>query len=307
LMSGGLDSALAAKVLMEQGVEVVALCFSSPFFGCDDARKVSASLGIELLEIDFTERILEILRSPKHGFGRNLNPCIDCHSAMISEALGIMEENQAGFVATGEVLGERPMSQNRRSLDIVAAASGRPELVLRPLSARLLEPTLPELKGWVDRDKLLGIRGRSRKTQLELAESWRLEWYKSPAGGCLLTDPGYATRLGRLMREMPGFDREDVRLLGLGRHFWVEDCLVVIGRNRRENGELAAAALPTDILLKERSNPGPLALVRTRPRGSAPSSQAMEEAAKLLGRYGKEKRPLAPEELMRWDPRQGEP
>jgi len=307
LLSGGLDSVLAAKVLMEQGVAVSAICFTSPFFGSVDARRASERLGIGLLEEDLTEELLRIIRGPRHGFGKNMNPCIDCHAAMIRRTLMRMDEMGARFVATGEVLGERPMSQNRQALDTVAREAGRPELVLRPLSAKLLKPTLPELEGWVDREGLLDIQGRSRRRQMEMAERWGIDWYRSPAGGCLLTDPGYSGRLRRLMEEKPDFDRHDVDLLGIGRHFWVDGCHIVIGRNSRENQELAGFSRPGDLLLKERGRPGPLALLRNVEEGAEPGEGALRKAAELLGIYGKGKQPLQSEEVEEWSPDLGAP
>ncbi len=302
LISGGLDSILAARLLSEQGIEVIGTCFHSPAFGCEDARVACAKLGIKLIEMDMTGSLMRIIREPKYGFGKNMNPCIDCHACMIREAIGLLEENGAYFVATGEVLGERPMSQNRQSLDLVARESGRPELVLRPLSALLLEPTLPEVAGWVKRDGLLGLQGRSRKQQMELAERWGIDWYRPPAGGCLLTDSAYSKKLRCLMEKIPGFDRNDFELIRYGRHFWWGIDRIVLGRNAGENIELARLALPTDLLLKESGNPGPLALIRTEPKERTPGRDVIEEAAVLLGRYGKQKRPLKAEEIKEYDP-----
>ncbi len=307
LISGGLDSVLAVRLMQEQGLAVIGLSFKSPFFGSGDAEKASELLGVDLKVEDMTDSLLEILRSPRHGFGKNMNPCIDCHAAMIKMALERLEEMGAGFVVTGEVLGERPMSQNRQSLEIVAREAGRPELVLRPLSAKLLPPTLPEMRGWVDRERLLDIRGRSRKRQMELAERWGIYWYRSPAGGCLLTDPAYSGRLRELMDKRPGFGRADVELLRLGRHFWEGGCLIVLGRNRQENRELAGLSRPDDVLIKEKGRPGPLALLRPPEGGSEPGERAWSRAAELLGIYGKGKNPLRRVEVEKWDPGKGEP
>ena len=202
-------------------------------------------------------------------------------------------------MATGEVLGERPMSQNRQSLDLVARESGAGQLLLRPLSARLLEPTIPEQKGWVEREALLDIQGRSRKPQMELARKWGITRYKSPAGGCLLTDPGFAQRLGRLMRELDDYDSGDLELLKTGRHFWQGRQRLVVGRNDRENGKLERLALPTDHLFREKDRPGPLALLRLHPRDAVPDAELLEQAAMLLGRYGKGKTGLDLAEMIR--------
>ncbi len=218
---------------------------------------------------------------------------------MISLACARLRELGADFLATGEVLGERPMSQNRGSLETVARESGAGELLLRPLSARLLPPTVPEREGWVDRDSLLAIEGRSRKPQMELAERWGIIEYKAPAGGCLLTDPGFSQRLRELMRELPGFDRDDLELLKVGRHFWSGRHRLVLGRNDAENERLKGLALPTDHLFRERDRPGPTALVRTEPRQATPEEGLLEEAAGLLGRYGKGKAGIGVDEMAR--------
>lgn len=302
LLSGGLDSMLAAELLRRCGVEVKGVAFTSPFFGSRAAEKAAERLGIELRVEDITEDHLEVVRNPRFGYGKNLNPCIDCHILMVKRALEIMEEEGALFIATGEVLGERPKSQNLRALRLVAEHSGAGELLLRPLSAGLLPPTRPEKEGWVPREKLLDIRGRSRRRQMDLAAEWGIEEYQSPAGGCLLTDPGFSRRLGELMKRVPAFDREDAVLMRLGRHFWLDRVLIVIGRRHEENEALLSLSLPTDLLLRERERPGPLGLIRAYPRGARPDRRAVEEAARLLGRYGKGKEPLAPEDLKTVEP-----
>jgi tRNA-specific 2-thiouridylase len=302
LCSGGLDSHLAARLLRDLCDGVTCICFTSPFFGSADAWAAAADLGVELVEHDFSDEIMRILRGPRHGFGKNMNPCIDCHTAMIAIAHGLLASLGADFVATGEVLGERPMSQNRQSLDLVARESGAGELLLRPLSARLLEPTIPELKGWVQREDLLDIQGRSRKRQMELAREWGIARYKSPAGGCLLTDPGFSHKLRHLMQELDEYDRDDLELLRTGRHFWHGRHRLVLGRDDRENGILERLALPTDHLLRERDRPGPVALLRLQPRDAVPDAELLEQAAMLLGRYGKGKAAIGSEEMTRVEP-----
>ncbi len=297
LLSGGLDSMLAAELLRRCGVEVVGLAFRSPFFGSAKAERAARYLGIPLHVEDITEPHLEIVKNPRFGYGRNLNPCIDCHALMVSRALRRMGELGGWFIATGEVLGERPKSQNRQALELVARHSGAGDLLLRPLSARLLPETRPEREGWVRREDLLDISGRSRKRQMELAEEWGIAEYETPAGGCLLTDPGFSSRLRELLRRVPGFDRHDVELVKLGRQFWSGDTLIVLGRRHEENLRLRESALPSDLLLRERDRPGPTALLRRFPRGGAPGEEALEEAARLLGIYGKGKRPLSRDEV----------
>lgn len=197
LFSGGLDSALAIKTVQEQGIEVIALNFVSHFFGGknEKAENMAKQLGIRLEYIDFKKRHTSVVQEPVYGYGKNMNPCIDCHSLMFKIAGELLEEYGAQFVISGEVLGQRPMSQNSQALEKVKLLSGMHDLVLRPLSAKLLPPSKAEIEGWVDREKLLDIQGRSRHRQMELMEKYGIVDYPSPGGGCLLTDPAYSDRL----------------------------------------------------------------------------------------------------------------
>jgi len=292
LFSGGLDSVLAAELLRRCGVEVTGITFTTPFFGSEGAEKAAAELGIELLVEDITGRHLEILKNPRYGYGKNLNPCIDCHGLMVRVAAELMEGAGADFIATGEVLGERPKSQNRQALELVTKLSGAGELLLRPLSAQLLTETLPEREGWVERDCLLDLSGRSRRRQMDLAREWGIGEYETPAGGCLLTDGAFSTRLRELMSRVPGFDGVDTELMKVGRHTWIGSTLIVLGRRHEENVRLVGLALPTDMLLREKGIPGPTALLRSYPRGASPNRKDLKEAARLLGIYGKGKQPL---------------
>jgi len=306
LLSGGLDSLLAAELLRRCGVEVVGICFVTPFFGSAKAERAAARLGVPLRVVDITERHLEVVKNPRYGYGRHMNPCIDCHALMVRVALEMLEELDAGFLATGEVLGERPKSQNRQALELVSRASGAGDLLLRPLSARLLPETRPEREGWVRREDLLDLRGRSRRRQMELAAEWGIGEYESPAGGCLLTDPQFSARLRDLLQKVPYCDGLDAELIRYGRLAWIGENLIVLGRRHEENLVLARLALPGDLLLKEREMPGPTALVRAYPRGRAPDREAVGEAARLLGIYGKRKRPLTLDEVCE-APREGGP
>jgi tRNA U34 2-thiouridine synthase MnmA/TrmU len=299
LISGGLDSLLAARLMQELCEEVVGICFTSAFFSSEDARRAAETLGIGLLEEDISSQLIQVVKAPRYGYGKNMNPCIDCHLLMISRALDHLEDVGANFLATGEVLGERPMSQNRAALELIARKSGAEDLLLRPLSAKLLPPTLPEREGWIDRESLLDLQGRSRKRQMELAERWGFTSYKSPAGGCLLTDPGFSSRLRILKERIPDYDLDDVFLLRVGRHFWVDQHRVVLGRRDAENARLMEMALKSDHLFKERDYPGPVALVRLFPRESQLDEGLMEEVATLLGRYGKRKAKIPVEEIVR--------
>jgi len=306
LFSGGLDSVLAAELLRRCGVEVTGITFTTPFFGSGGAEKAAAELGIELLVEDIAGRHLEILKNPRYGYGKNLNPCIDCHGLMIRVAAELREGAGADFIATGEVLGERPKSQNRQALELVASLSGAGELLLRPLSAQLLPETLPEREGWVERDSLLDLSGRSRRRQMDLAREWGIGEYETPAGGCLLTDAAFSARLRELMARVPGFDGDDAELMKVGRHTWIGSTLIVLGRRHEENVRLIGLASPADLLLREKDNPGPTALLRAYPRGASPNRKDIKEAARLLGVYGKGKQPLKPDMVMEIEKEQPE-
>jgi tRNA U34 2-thiouridine synthase MnmA/TrmU len=261
VFSGGLDSMLAASVIRAQDIDVLALFFETPFFTSPRARKSAQSINLPLKVIDITQRHLKVVRNPKHGYGENLNPCIDCHALMLHSAGEMLSEEGAGFIVTGEVLGQRPMSQNRKALSLVAAESGFEGLILRPLSAKRLPMTIPEREGWVNRDKLMGFSGRSRKPQMSLAESLGIVEYPSPAGGCLLTDQGFSRRLKDLIASRPEHGVRDIELLKLGRHFRLgPHTKLVVGRNRLENLAIQSVAKNDDLLLRTGSIPGPTAL-----------------------------------------------
>jgi tRNA U34 2-thiouridine synthase MnmA/TrmU len=215
LLSGGLDSILAAKILKNQGIKITALSFRSYFFNEKNAKKAAKNLKIPIKIIDFSRENLGIVKNPKHGYGRAMNPCIDCHILMLKKAKEILEKEKfhpapepsarygASFVVTGEVLGQRPMSQNKNSLNLIEKESGLRGYLLRPLSAKLLEPTIPEKEGLIKREKLFDITGRSRKRQMALAKKWKIKWYPTPTGGCLLTDLGFGKRLKELLKIYP--------------------------------------------------------------------------------------------------------
>ncbi len=283
LLSGGLDSMLAVRLLQALGVEVLGLSFRSCFFDTAQAEAAARQLGIPLQVIDVTEEHLRLVRQPPHGYGKCMNPCIDCHTLMLKHAGRLMEEKGYDFVFTGEVLGERPMSQNRQALKLVAEESGYADRILRPLSAKLLSPTRPEQEGLVDREQLLDIRGRSRKRQMELARSWCLIDYPTPAGGCRLTDPNFSKRLRDLLDQPVDVTPRDVELLKLGRHFRLSDRVkVVMGRNQQENERLLALQEPTDTHLVVIGPPGPDVLI---PAGEAMATEHVELAARLTVSY----------------------
>ena len=271
LLSGGLDSTVAARVIQEQGLEVVGVNFKTAFgtrpqqkngAARDRAQEAAQNLKIELKSIDISQEFLKLLTGPRHGFGSNMNPCIDCKIMMLRQCRQLMAELGASFVVTGEVLGQRPMSQHRRALNAIAKESGLEGLLLRPLSARLLEETIPEQKGWVDRSRLLSFSGRTRTPQMQLAEQFGLTDYPGPGGGCLLTDPEFTKRLRDLLSHQ-ALDLNHIELLKIGRHFrFSATAKLVVGRNEQENGRLLSLAQENDYLFAPVDIAGPTALGR---------------------------------------------
>lgn len=269
LLSGGLDSTLALKVILEQGIEVEVLNFSTIFCTCNKkggcsnfAQKISREWGVPMKVFSLSEEYLEVVKHPRHGYGKNLNPCMDCRIFLFKKAKEYMEETGASFIVTGEVLGQRPMSQHRHAMNIIERESGLMGLILRPLSAKLLAPTIPEKEGWVNREVLLNISGRSRKEQMQLADKYQLQDYPCPAGGCLLTDPNFAIRLKDLMKTKPDFDLKDVALLKWGRYLKVsEKSRLVVGRNQQENKVLEGLFREGNTLLFSEEVPGPISIL----------------------------------------------
>lgn len=257
LVSGGLDSILAARLVQEQGVEAIPLYFKIPFChrakgGLSSEEKlaalVNAALGKEVRIVDIQSEFLQLLHKPLHGFGANLNPCIDCKILMLRKARVLLEAFGASFVVTGEVVGQRPMSQHRQALALIERESGLEGLLVRPLSAKILNPTLPETRGWLKRESLLDFNGRTRKPQFSLARAFGITDFPNAAGGCLLTDPGFARKLKDLMR-YGALTLEDIELLKVGRHFRLAPAAkLVVGRDERENSQLLESARQGDYL-----------------------------------------------------------
>jgi len=294
LISGGLDSILAARIILEQGIEVIGVAFTTPFFGSHGAAQAAQALCIPLRILDITETHLKMVRSPKHGYGSNMNPCIDCHILMLREAGGLMEREGGDFLFTGEVLGQRPMSQNKAALRVVERESGYEGRVLRPLSARLLPETLPEREGLVDRERLLAISGRSRKQQMELARHYHITEYLTPAGGCLLTDPIFSRRLRDLVDYQDPVQIRDIELLKIGRHLRFSPTVkMIVGRNEQDNERISQLLVPGDDLLKVEEYPGPLCLM---PYGG--SMEDVTRAAAICIRYSDA--PKAEEIMVLW-------
>lgn len=247
LLSGGLDSTLAVLVLLRQGIEITAVTFQT-YFGCDASSvsscgrptfDLAAKFGFDVETITLGESFIDIVKNPRHGHGKNMNPCIDCRILMLKEALTLMRSIGADFLVTGEVLGQRPMSQRRECFPLIDRDAGVAGLVLRPLCAKLLKPTIAEENGLVDRAQLYAMNGRTRKPQMALAEELGLTDYPAPAGGCLLTDPIYSHRLKELLKHDPDASIRDISLLQIGRHFRLTPtCKAVVGRNEAENEKL---------------------------------------------------------------------
>lgn len=268
LFSGGLDSLIALGIIKNSGVELLALNFVSPFCRCNRKDGCSAvgqlkKIGVAFRIISLKEEYLEIVKSPKFGYGSNVNPCLDCRIMMFKKAKDIMQETGASFIITGEVLGQRPMSQQKRQLELIERETGLAGLILRPLSAKLLPQTIPEEKGWVKREFFLDFSGRIRSPQIELARNLGINDYPCPSGGCLLTDPGFSRRLKDLMKHNK-FSLDEIELLKVGRHFRITDRVkLVVGRNEAENKRVFDLAKKGDVCFSPKGDiPGPAALAR---------------------------------------------
>lgn len=270
LLSGGLDSTLAAELMNREGLELLAVNFKTPFCLCDrhssnlgcgsNAGKVAKSLGIDLKIINATEDFLEVLKKPDHGYGANMNPCIDCRILFFKKSRDLMKESGASFIITGEVLGQRPMSQFRRQMDLIERQACLEGLVVRPLSAKLLAPTIPEKNGWISRERMLDIAGRSRKPQIALARDLGINDYPCAAGGCLLTDPKFAGRIRDLI-DHGELDMQNINLLKSGRYFRLSSgAKLIVGRNEGENKMLTMLAKDGDYLFEPLGINGPVAV-----------------------------------------------
>lgn len=270
LLSGGLDSTIVVHLMREQNVALVCLHFTSPFCtcnsGCKDknfAMATASKLNLPYLVKFMGKKYLDIVASPRYGYGKNMNPCIDCRIHKFKLAKKVMNEEHADFIITGEVLGQRPMSQNLRAMQLIEKESKLEGLVLRPLSANVLEPTIPEKKGWIDRKDLLAITGRSRKKQLELTKILNIEYndYSCPAGGCRLTMKSYSMKLKDLLKYNVKLTFKDVYLLNKGRHFRIsEDFKIIVGRNQTENELLDKFANNGEIKMWARDHNSPLCI-----------------------------------------------
>jgi tRNA-uridine 2-sulfurtransferase len=293
LISGGLDSILATKLIMEQGIEVTGFHFTSPFSSRKDkergamAIRTASELGIDLISRHKEEDYLEVLRHPKHGYGKNMNPCIDCRIYMLKITATVMKEIGAGFVVTGEVLGQRPMSQRRETIKLIERESGMTGLIVRPLSARCFAPTTPETEGTLDRAGLLGITGRSRTAQYALAEKYHLTEFSKPGGGCLLTDPIFSVKLKELLSKEKDFTLKDIDFLSIGRHFRLrEDTKLIVGRNQEENEKLRSLCRTPYVFFSPLDFRGPQAVLK----GSL-DDEVVKIVANIIAFYAKNRAP----------------
>lgn len=287
MVSGGLDSILAAKLIKDQGIEVIGVCFKSYFFNEENAKRMTKQIGIKLEVVDFTNEHFKMVKNPKHGRGKNMNPCIDCHAMMMRYSGELLKKFNADFIITGEVLNQRPMSQNRSALDIVKKESGFSDKILRPLCAKNLRETQMEIEGLVDREKLLDISGRNRKVQMELAEKWGIRDYPSPAGGCKLTEPNYSIRLKEILDRKENVTEKDIELLRYGRHFVTENKTKILVSRTGEEGEKIKALLTTNDMVFLTSNfNGAIVII---PEGNNPSEEDITLACKIAVRYSKGK------------------
>jgi tRNA-specific 2-thiouridylase len=283
LLSGGLDSTLAVKAMLEQDLDVEAAIFTTPFCLCDKCAAESAikKFGIKAHTVFMGKDYLDLVTDPPHGYGSQMNPCIDCRVMMLRKAKELAQKIGAVCLVTGEVLDERPFSQTKRSMERIEKAAGLEGKILRPLSAKLLPETDAEKSGLVDREKLFSIRGRRRLPQMDLAKEWGINDYPCPSGGCLLTDPRFSDRLREFLKHNECLRVEDVSLLRIGRHFRVDGCKIVVGRNEEENTRLLSIAMKRKRpYLEVVGYMGPITVIE-----DGCSDKVVEKAAEITVRY----------------------
>ncbi|MFH2035944.1 MAG: hypothetical protein ABIJ45_06035 [Candidatus Zixiibacteriota bacterium] len=289
LFSGGLDSILSVLLVMRQNIEVTAITFMT-HFGCDiedrsgcgsNPYPMAEKFGFNVKLMHLGQKFIDIVKAPKHGYGKNLNPCIDCRLLMLSEAKLFKEMIGADFVITGEVLGQRPKSQRRDAMMFVDRKSGLDGYLVRPLSAKLFPETMPEKSGLLDRNLLENITGRSRKRQMQLAKEFGVTDYPSPAGGCLLTEPSYTNRLRDLMHYDKDFGFVDLNLLRQGRHFRLSDKVrIIVGRNEKDNDKIESMAQENHLVFEAREAGSPITILI-----GEPSDEEIKLAAAITARY----------------------
>ncbi len=293
LFSGGLDSTLSILTVLRQGIKVTALKFLTPFdheisdmpLYCKNLSLTAEQFGFDIRICELSSELLETVKKPKFGYGKNMNPCIDCRILMLKAAKDFMEKIEADFIISGEVLGQRPMSQRKNILYLIDKEAGVTDYVLRPLSAKLLGMTVSECRGIIKRDMLYDFRGRSRKPQMALAKEFGLTDYPAPAGGCLLTEPNYALRLKDLLTYNPDCDCNDLSLLKIGRHFrFSPSCKIIVGRNKAENEKILSLSAG-GCLLQVKGYGSPTTLIV-----GEITDEALMVAASLCARYSDAKK-----------------
>jgi tRNA U34 2-thiouridine synthase MnmA/TrmU len=289
LLSGGLDSAVATKLILDQDIDVVGLHFTSHFASKNDkerglqAVRTAKELGIRLIVKDKGPEYLEVIKRPRYGYGKNMNPCIDCRIFMFQKTEAIMAEEKAAFLITGEVVGQRPMSQKKHTIELIEKRSGLGGLIVRPLSAKLLPPSRPEQEGIIDRERLLNLSGRSRETQYNLVALHHMKEFARPGGGCLLTDPIFSRKLKDFMSEGPGVTPRDIAFLTLGRYFRLDkDTTLFLGRNQEENERLESLWTAPYVLLSPRDFKGPKGVLR-----GVVTEETVKIAAHIIAFYSK--------------------
>ncbi len=281
LFSGGLDSVLSVLFMQKLGYEVIPVYFQTPFFPAQKAKMIAEKNNLSLQIFDITENYLKMLKNPRYGFGKNFNPCIDCHGLMFEIAGKLMEEYEIDFLISGEVLGQRPMSQRLDAINAVGKLSKVKDLLVRPLCQKLLPDTKPLRVGWVKKSEMLDIQGRGRNRQLELAKEFGITDYQTPGGGCLLTDLGYSRRLKDLINN-DMMERKFIEFLSIGRHFRLSKyAKLIVGRNKEDNIKMSELA-SDEIVLHTKTIPGPLGVFNTK---KTIDNKILKLAGSLLLRY----------------------
>lgn len=297
LISGGLDSLIAAKFIESLGIEVIGITFLLPWSSSKEPKavKFSKEINLNIRAIQLDDRYIDMLKKPKYGYGCAYNPCIDCKIFMLSQAKEIMEQEGASFIFTGEVVGQRPMSQVKDKLNIITKESNLKGLLLRPLSAKLLDPTIAEENGIIDREKLLDISGRGRKRQYELAEKFGIKSFGQPAGGCLLTENSFGNKLKDVFNHnYRGYN--DTISLKWGRHFRLnENTRLIIGRDQRENRLLEEFAFNNDLLIRLKDAMGPFGILIS----TNPTEDAIKTAGGIIQSFSKAKK-MEPQSIEYW-------
>jgi len=285
LLSGGLDSILAIKILQANGIKVQPISFTSYFFSSVAAEKACKKLGVKLRIEDFSDKHLKMIKNPKHGHGSAYNPCIDCHTMMLKEAKKIMEDEGYDFIATGEVVGQRPMSQNRNALALIEKETGLVGKIVRPLCLKALDTTEAEKKGLINREGFYDISGRARTRQIELAKELGVVDYPSPAGGCILTEIAYGKSLANLFKIKPKADGNDCVIMRHGRVFFEDNLLIIVARNHEECLALEKMHKKTDIVLKPENFSGPIVVLRAFKK--IPKEELIDKGIESILKYSK--------------------